>query len=154
MVKDKNNSDKSSNGREPNEMLDLLKTFYTPDDEKEIQEFSTFYSKIEEKLESDNPSNQISRTTEELEHQYLERQQRLEQFLRRMDETNFNPVNKIKKKSKTKKAMIFISFIVLVLAVAYFFKNYKIVGKHSVLPNNEITVQKSLAAQSPAEKKN
>lgn len=158
--KDKDKSGKGSSGREPNEMLDLLKTFYTPDEENEIQEFSSFYSRIEEKLETENPSNQIAQTSEELENQYLERQQRLEQFLRRMDETNFNPINKLKKKSKSKKAMLFISFIVITLAGMYFFKNYKIEKRTRLprqdfaLPRNDITESITSEVSSPAETKN
>ena len=150
MVKDKNNSDKSAKGREPNEMLDLLKTFYTPDEEKEIQDFSEFYSKLEGKLENENPSQQIASTTEDLEHQYLERQQRLEQFLRRMDETNFNPINKLKKKSKTKGVLVLvIASIAIAFTASYFFKNYDIKKKDA--PDNKVTVQIPSAVLIPAE---
>lgn len=130
MVKDKNNSDKSSNGREPNEMLELLKTFYNPGEENKVQDFPEFFAQIEERLEKESPANKIANSTTDLENIYLERQQRLEQLIRRIDETKVNPLARIKRKSKRKTLLLIALLLTVFFAGIYFFKNYQIVERN------------------------
>jgi hypothetical protein len=126
MVKDKDNSKNNSKDRETNEMLELLKSFYVPDEQQgQVQDFDEFYSKIEDKLEKSDPSRKITELTNQLENQYLARQQRLESFVRRMDDQSYL---KPKKTSKNNKRLLlaFILFILVSLVVIYLISNFEL----------------------------
>lgn len=130
MVKDKKDSEKSSTEREHNQMLELLRTFYNPEQEIKSQDFSEFFSQIEKKIDKENPSSKIVNSTNELESLYLARQQRLEQFFRRIEEGNFSPLAKLKPKYKQRKLLILTFISISFFTLLYFVKNFEIVKKH------------------------
>lgn len=70
-------------------IVSLLKDFYQPDETKESgqeeAEFDVFFRNIEDKLENDTPQKKISLLASDLEHQFLNRQQRLFQAKNRLE---------------------------------------------------------------------
>jgi ABC-type Na+ efflux pump permease subunit len=145
MVKDKDNSKNNSQEGDKEDVLDLLKSFYKPDlDNEQVQEFSDFFSKIEEKLEKSDPSRKISEATNQLENEYLARQQRLESFMRRLDEKSYIESPK-KASNKKTKISIFLFVIFILFAMVYFLSNFEIHKKDQ----GYITSQTTSITESP-----
>jgi hypothetical protein len=82
-------------------IVSLLKDFYKPENSTEAQEkeFEVFYRNIENKLENDTTQKKISKMASDLEHQLLNREQRLFQAKNRL-ESGFFEVKKNKFKSR------------------------------------------------------
>lgn len=102
MTKDENKSNpKNSSDREPDEVLDLLQNFYQPES-TEIEEFTEFYAAIEKKLNEQNPVSRIAKLGNDLENSLNEREQKLSQYIRRLEQKRIKPQNTNKNKNTKK----------------------------------------------------
>jgi ABC-type multidrug transport system permease subunit len=147
MVKDKDNSKNNSEEENNEYLLNLLKSYYKQDlANEQLQDFSEFFSKIEEKIEKSDPSRKISEATNQLEIEYLARQQRLESFIRRIDEKSYIESPK-KVSNKTTKLSIFLFIILLLFVMAYFLSNFEINKKDQL----SFTSQTTSVIKSPSQ---
>lgn len=119
MTKDENKNKPNAKNppeREPDEVLDLLQNFYQPES-TEMEEFTEFYAAIEKKLTKQNPVSRIAKLGNDLENSLNEREQKLAQYIKRLEQKKIKP----KKKLEEKKPQSFFSFkliaSILVLAL-------------------------------------
>lgn len=100
---DNKNKPKAKNtpNREPDEVLDLLQKFYQPE-LTEMEEFSDFYSNIEKKLTEQNPVSRVTKLGDAIENSLNEREQKLSQYVRRLEQKKVKPKKTTPVKSKFK----------------------------------------------------
>ncbi len=118
MTKDENKNKpntKNPPDREPDEVLDLLQNFYQPES-TEIEEFTEFYAAIEKKLAQQNPVSRIAKLGNDIENSLNEREQKLSQYIRRLEQKKIKPKKKLEKKPQLQFG-IKIAASILVLAL-------------------------------------
>ncbi len=117
-------------------ILSLLKDFYQPEQEEdnssEGKEFEVFFRNLKQKIDNDSVQKKVSGLASDLEHQYLNRQQRLFQAKNRLESGFFTKKkNKFKSRKLIKNSLIVGSIILsLGLAGIATFKNndaYKVI---------------------------
>ena len=113
--KNKPNS-KNSPDREPDEVLDLLQKFYQPES-AEMEEFTGFYDSIEKKLTEQNPVSRITQSSNAIENNLNDREQKLSQYVRRLEQKKVKRkvVTPIKPKLNFSLKKIFTSILILAL---------------------------------------
>lgn len=107
-------TNEENNSRDADEVVDLLKEFYQPDEQ--LQEFEEFYQAIEDKLEAANPLNKIQNANNQMQDSYLRREQRLEEFITQLEQTQI-----IKKqnyqRAKYSKQILVVAVIILLIGL-------------------------------------
>lgn len=115
------------------EMIDLLKSLYSPANE-EIQDFSDFFSSIEQKLNEQNTLYKIDKTTRQIDSSFYSRQMKLENLDKALEERKFKIYQKSLRNKPLLKTLIAVLGLSLVAMVIFVLFNYdKVYQKISFL---------------------
>lgn len=109
-MKDKNKD------RDPEEIIELLKNFYSPEAE-EMQDGSQFFQELNTKIEDRKSYNRIAKINDEIEDTYIRRQERFQNFITKLEES-FTSMEQAKNKKQGKRNLLMILLFALIIIVS------------------------------------